>query len=74
MYTVHDRRLEQFLFFHDIFFANSYKLYDGSTAWEYAETEEFENVLKEWKEILRKRAARKANGTFQQINIKRTGF
>lgn len=64
-FKIRDRRFEQFLFFHDIFFITSYREEDGSMVWEYTDTQDFRHVLMEWKEILRKRELRKSNGKFQ---------
>lgn len=63
-YQIRDKRLEQFLFCHDIFFETSYRDEFGSTVWVYADTELIRSVLMEWKEILKRRNARKDGGKY----------
>ena len=59
VYQVHDRRLEQFLFSHDIFFVSTHRTEDGCTVWEYEDNDYFRSVLMEWRDVLARRAARK---------------
>ena len=47
-----NRRLEQFLFFHDIHFISFYKNQDGYTVWTYLLDEEGLRVLDEWRQIV----------------------
>ena len=50
VFQIRDRRLEQFLFYHDIFFVDSHQCEDGSMIWEYEDCPYFREVLLEWKE------------------------
>lgn len=54
-----NKKFEQFLFYHDIFFVSSYRAEDGGTVWVYDNNAEFQRVLAEWKDILARRAERK---------------
>ena len=62
VFQIRDRRLEQFLFYHDIFFVDSHQCEDGSMIWEYEDCPYFREVLLEWKEILVRRKQRRING------------
>ena len=43
-FQIRDRRLEQFLFYHDIFFVDSHQCEDGSMIWEYEDCPYFREV------------------------------
>ena len=64
VFQIRDRRLEQFLFYHDIFFVDSHQCEDGSMIWEYEDCPYFCEVLLEWKEILVRRKQRRINGEY----------
>ena len=52
LYHVYDRRLEQFLFVHDIRFVNSFVSQDGVRVWEYEDTPYLQTVLGSWRIVL----------------------
>lgn len=64
VFRVRDKRLEQFLFCHDIFFVSSWRDEDGSMVWEYDDSPMLRSVLTEWKDIVYHRELRKRNGKF----------
>ena len=53
-----NRRLEQFLFLHDILFISQNKNEDGLNEWNYEITPELERVVAEFREIDSRRQAR----------------
>ena len=74
MFETSSRKLEQFLFVHDIFHQGWHKDVDGMTVWEYQETDELKRVVEEYRTIqARRRAAENGNGgTIQtQKNFRR---
>lgn len=58
MFETSSRKLEQFLFFHDIFHRGWHKDVDGMTVWEYQETDELKRVVEEYRMIQARRSAR----------------
>lgn len=59
-----NRRLEQFLFVHDIFFKEWYKNADGLTCWVYADNMETRDVVEEFRKLdARRREKRLSAGT-----------
>lgn len=61
LFETSNRRLEQFLFVHDIFHTGWYKNSDGLTTWTYPDTPEVKRVVAEYREIDARRNARKTN-------------
>lgn len=57
-----NKKLEQFLFYHDIFFSASRRSDDGSTVWKYEQTPYLSHVLEEWNLVLTRREERKRFG------------
>ena len=74
IFQIRDRRLEQFLFYHDIFFVDSHQCEDGSMIWEYEDCPYFREVLLEWKEILVRRKQRRINGEYTTAILSATGL
>lgn len=58
MFETTSRKLEQFLFIHDIFHQGWHKDIDGMTVWEYQETDELKRVVEEYRMIQARRSAR----------------
>lgn len=59
-YETTNRKLENFLFIHDIFHLSYYKSpIDGLTVWVYADTPELRRVVAEYMEIAKRRAERR---------------
>ena len=56
-----NRKLEQFLFMHDIMFYRFYTNEDGLTTWVYVETEETRRVVEEFRAIQKKKRERRAS-------------
>lgn len=65
------RPLEQFLFIHDIFFREWKKSVDGMTVWVYDVTPELERVVKEYRDIVARRSARKGGADGNRYPIQR---
>ena len=61
--TTCNRKLEQFLYLHDIIFVSWRKNDDDMTEWTYKDTEELQRVVAEFKEIEQRRRMRKAQPT-----------
>lgn len=55
------RKLEQFLFVHDIKHIGFYKNEDGMTVWRYPNTPEVTAVVREYRDILAKREMKRVN-------------
>lgn len=55
-----NRQLEQFLYAHDIFHSGWYKDEYGMTTWIYPDTVEVKHVVAEYREICKRRVARRA--------------
>ena len=55
------RKLEQFLFIHDIHHIGSYKNEDNMTVWQYPYTEEVMEVVSEFRAIQRRRQMKQMN-------------
>lgn len=64
MFQTQNRKLEQFLFCHDIFFSDTFRGEDGGTVWIYQDDPRLREVVAEWQDILEKRRQRKVNGVF----------
>lgn len=62
MFETTSRKLEQFLFLHDIFHQGWHKDVDNMTVWEYQETEELKRVVEEFRAIQARRRAREGQG------------
>ena len=61
-----NRKLEQFLFVHDIPYLRWYKRpSDGMTAWVYPDTADVQSVVDEYKEICRRRHERRTAACVQ---------
>lgn len=58
IFTTSSRKLEQFLFVHDIFHTGFHKDDDNMTVWEYPNTPEVMEIVEEFREIQRRRKAR----------------
>lgn len=58
IFQTNSRKLEQFLFLHDIFHQGWHKDVDNMTVWEYQETEELKRVVEEFRAIQARRRAR----------------
>ena len=58
MFETTSRKLEQFLYVHDIFHQGWHKDIDGMTVWEYQETDELKRVVEEYRMIQARRSAR----------------
>ncbi len=56
------RKLEQFLFMHDIYFDSWYRDRDGMTVWKYTLDEFGMRVLEEWREVTARRNRRMEAG------------
>lgn len=56
-FTTTNRRLEQFLFVHDIRHERWYKDPDGLTVWVYPQNEEVSHVVNEFRAIIARREA-----------------
>ena len=54
-----NRRLEQFLFAHDIMYISCEKNADNMTVWSYRQTPELNRVVNEWRDIVAKHVAKK---------------
>lgn len=55
-----NRKLEQFLYVHDVFHSDIYKTEDGMTVWCYRDTPRLREVVAEYKEIVKQRKERGA--------------
>ena len=55
MFETASRKLEQFLYSHDILHIGIHKDEDGMTVWEYADTDELRRVVAEFREIEKRR-------------------
>lgn len=58
LFETRNRKLEQFLFLHDIEHIGFRKDADGMTVWQYESTPELKRVVQEFREIQARRAAR----------------
>lgn len=47
-----NRRLEQFLYAHEIYFISCDKTSDNMTVWTYMQTPELDRVVNEWRSIV----------------------
>ena len=61
LFETANRKLEQFLFMHDIHHTGFYKNMDGMTVWMYSLDEDGRRVLEEWRQIVARRNQRKEN-------------
>lgn len=57
LFQTRNRRLEQFLYIHDIRFVSCIKDHEGMTVWLYEPTPELNSVVKEWREIQKRKEA-----------------
>lgn len=55
LFTTRSRKLEQFLYVHDIHFLTWRKDIDGMTEWCYEPTKELFRVVNEWRDIQQKK-------------------
>lgn len=60
-FETNNRRLEQFLFIHDIRFSEWYKNDDGLTTWVYPDNNETREVVKEFRKLDARRRERRMN-------------
>lgn len=68
MYQTTNRKLEQFLFYHDIFFVETYRAEDGMTVWVYDDNDYLQHVICEWKEVIRRRQSVNEKKTYRKVN------
>lgn len=61
IFETSSRKLEQFLFVHDIFHVGFHKNEDNMTVWEYPKTPEVMGVVEEFRAIQRRRQLRKVS-------------
>lgn len=61
IFETSSRKLEQFLFVHDIFHSGFHKNEDNMTVWEYPNTPEVMDVVEEFRAIQRRRQLRKVS-------------
>lgn len=54
-----NRKLENFLYMHDVLFTSYRKGEDGMTVWTYTKNDELMRIVNEYKEIAQRRAARR---------------
>ena len=62
LFQTRNRKLEQFLHFHDIHFITWQKDFDGMTEWLYEPTEELYRVVNEWRDIQQRKKYKTAGG------------
>lgn len=61
IFETSSRKLEQFLFVHDILHVGFHKDDDNMTVWEYPKTPEVMEIVKEFRAIQRRRQSRRVS-------------
>lgn len=61
-FETNSRKLEQFLYLHDIRHTSWHKDADNMTVWVYPDSEEVRHVVQEYREIVQRRQKRFAGG------------
>lgn len=65
LFTTKNRKLEQFLYVHDIHFLTWSKDIDSMTEWLYEPTNELYRVVNEWRDIQQRKKYKTAGGHLQ---------